>query len=182
MTFDASHIVHQIATGNRQAFAKLVEHYQHSLFAYLGRMGLPQAIAEELAQETFIRVWQNLSRFDPQRAAFSTWLFTIARRLALNELSRHSYQQEALPLDETQQIDENSDDELNNWQQRETLKRAMQRLPLDQRNLLALAYVQELNLQAIADIEDCPVGTIKSRLHRARQQLQHYWEQANEDG
>lgn len=179
MSSDVSHLLQQIAAGHDQAFAKLVELYQHSLFAYLGRMGLPQAIAEELVQETFIRVWQHLPRFDAKRAAFSTWLFTIARRLALNEMSRHAYQYETTALESFHDVDEDSEQALEYWQHRQQLQQAMYQLSLDQRNLLALAYVKELNLQAIAEIEGCPVGTIKSRLHRARQLLQHYWEQTN---
>jgi len=85
---DIQAILQHITKGNRQAFAPLVERYQRSLFSYLGRMGFSQAQAEDLAQETFIRAWQHLGQYDAHRAEFSTWLFTIARRLALNELER----------------------------------------------------------------------------------------------
>jgi RNA polymerase sigma-70 factor (ECF subfamily) len=167
-------ILKQINQGNKQAYAEIVEHYQHSLFAYLGRMGISQGMAEELAQETFLRAWQNLERFDPNKAAFSTWLFTIARRLALNELSRFAYKYESSGgeyIESTMDDNQTPGEDLTQQQQKQILTQALLKLPLDQRNLLALAYVQELELADIARIEDCPVGTIKSRLYRARQTL-----------
>lgn len=167
-------ILQQISKGNQQAYAEIVNHFQHSLFAYLGRMGISQSQAEELAQETFLRAWQNLNRFDPEKAAFSTWLFTIARRLALNELSRFSNKYESTGHESVEpETDESKtpNEDLAQKQQKQRLTQALLKLPLDQRNLLALAYVQELELADIARIEDCPVGTIKSRLYRARQAL-----------
>jgi RNA polymerase sigma-70 factor (ECF subfamily) len=167
-------ILQQINKGNKQAYADIVNHFQHSLFAYLGRMGVSQSQAEELAQEAFLRAWQNLDRFDPEKAAFSTWLFTIARRLALNELSRFSYKYESTGNEyiepETGERQTPNED-LAQKQRKQMLTQALLKLPLDQRNLLALAYVQTLELADIARIEDCPVGTIKSRLYRARQAL-----------
>ena len=93
---DIQPILQQIRQGNRQAYAPIVAHFQRPLFGYLGRMGLTQAQAEDLAQETFLRAWQALAQYDPQQAAFSTWLFTIAHRLALNELARAANKHEVV--------------------------------------------------------------------------------------
>ena len=70
---DDSPLAARAAAGDRQAYALLVQRHQRGLFGFLGRMGLTQAEAEDLAQEAFVRAWQHLPRFDPQRAAFSTW-------------------------------------------------------------------------------------------------------------
>ncbi len=85
---DIKALLQRIEGGERSAFAPVVEYFQSPLFGYLGRMGLHQEQAEEIAQETFLRAWSRLSDYDPARAEFSTWLFTIARNLALHELSR----------------------------------------------------------------------------------------------
>lgn len=171
---DIPSILQQIAKGNRQAFELLVEQFQRPLFSYLGRMGFSQAQAEDLAQETFIRAWQHLGQYDVHRAEFSTWLFTIARRLALNELERAGNRLEihwgedppnlaspdATPLEHTEQ-----------HEQQRRLQAALKRLPSLERSLLALAYSQGLDMQAIARIEGCSTGAVKVRLHRAREQL-----------
>ncbi|MGB1311056.1 MAG: sigma-70 family RNA polymerase sigma factor, partial [Leucothrix sp.] len=98
-----------IQRGDKTAFAALIGRYQKPLFAYLGKMTLPQAVAEEVAQETFIRAWQAKESFDPERAAISTWLFTIARRLALNELDRAAHRLEVSDLQN------NADAQLQRW-------------------------------------------------------------------
>ncbi len=72
------HILKRIRQGDKTAFAVLVKRFQKPLFSYLGKMGLSQTLAEEVAQEAFIRVWQSRQQFDPDRSAISTWLFTIA--------------------------------------------------------------------------------------------------------
>ena len=179
-----------IQEGDKTAFAALIGRYQKPLFAYLGKMTLPQAIAEEIAQETFIRAWQAKESFDPERASISTWLFTIARRLALNELDRAarrfevsdtpslSYSGAGSESGSQHFSDRFEDSSQSNPQERlqqaelkAALWQALRKLSLHDRSLLALAYLNELEFAVIAEIEDIPVGTVKSRLHRIRQRL-----------
>lgn len=159
----------------KAAFVELVGHYQQPLFGYLGRLGLPSGQAEEVAQETFLRVWQNLASYRPGLAAFSTWLYTIAHRLALNELTRAAARQETamdLPeLPDTACGQPQPPEQLAARQQRQRLQHALHQLPLPERSILALAYVQELPLDEVARIEGCTAGAAKVRLHRARQKL-----------
>ena len=171
--------VARAAAGEREAYAALVRQFQRPLFAFLGRMGLRQAEAEELAQETFIRAWQHLPRYDAAQGAFSTWLFTIARRLALNALDRAEHQRLQGGLDFI------ADDgaaapvcdapgpaqALQARQDGAALQAALRRLSPHDRSLLALAYVHELTLADVARIEDCTPAAAKARLHRARERL-----------
>lgn len=171
--------LNSVQHGNKSAFAAVVQHYQAPLFAYLGRMGIQQAVAEELIQETFIRAWQARERFDATQSAYSTWLFTIARRLTLNELDRAARRHEQSigndaendtvelhPTTETSPAEH-----LENQLMQKLLNQALRQLPPHERSLLALAYIQELGFSDIARIEGIPVGTVKSRLHRIRGQL-----------
>ena len=87
-------ILRQINAGDSHAFAAVVTHYQRPLFGFMGRMGLSQDLAEEIAQETFLRAWRNLGQYDPRRGQFSTWLYTIAKNLTLNELSHAVHERE----------------------------------------------------------------------------------------
>jgi RNA polymerase sigma-70 factor (ECF subfamily) len=172
-----------IQQGDKTAFAALVGRFQKPLFSYLGKMTLPQAIAEEIAQETFIRAWQAKETFDSDKASISTWLFTIARRLALNELDRASHRFEVSDQASATSSDDPTVEEFEGNQflnpqktlQRSELKQALwlalKTLSPHDRSLLALAYLKDLEFAAIAEIEGIPVGTVKSRLHRIRQQL-----------
>ncbi|NML15114.1 RNA polymerase sigma factor [Azohydromonas caseinilytica] len=168
--------VARAAAGDRTAYAALVRQFQRPLFAFLGRMGLRQAEAEELAQDTFIRAWQHLPRYDAGQAAFSTWLFTIARRLALNALDRADHQRLRTGLDAAADEEHACDapgpaQALQSRQERARLQAALRRLSPDDRSVLALAYVHELTLADVARIEGCSPTAAKARLHRARERL-----------
>src|SRR3569832_2422540 len=91
---DDEFLVRQILGGNREAFRLLVLRYQRPLFRFLGLLGFAQDAAEDLAQQTFLRVYRALGSFDPRQAKFSTWLFTIAKRLAANERQRAHHRRE----------------------------------------------------------------------------------------
>jgi RNA polymerase sigma-70 factor (ECF subfamily) len=172
----------RIAAGDRQAFAALVEQYQRPLFGFLGRMGLDQAAAEDIAQEAFLRTWANRAAFRPERASFITWLFTIARNLALNAASRHSARREAPFDDATPDIAcdrPTAFDQITRRQGQDRLRAALRALPSADRTLLALAYVEDLSHADIARIEGCSSGAIKQRAHRAKQKLRGLLEADN---
>lgn len=166
-------LLERAAAGDRQAFAELVLQYQGPLFGFLGRMGCSQAQAEDLAQEAFLRAWTHLPSFQPGRAQFSTWLFTIARNLAFNAM--HSAQQQhEVPQDgqpEPPCPQPGPEHALQQAQQSARLQAALRQLPLADRSALALVYVQDLALADVARIEGDSLAAIKTRLHRAKQRL-----------
>jgi len=170
---DLADVLQRILSGEREAFAELVGRFQQPLFGFLGRMGLSQAQAEDIAQETFLRAWCHLRDFDRRRASFPTWLYTIARRLALNELARAPGTVEvAMPMIDDQACDgPQPPDVLRADERRQRLRRALLALSVADRTLLALAYLEDLPLAEIARIEDCRTGAIRTRLHRARSRL-----------
>ncbi len=171
-------LIAQVRSGNREAFRVLVVRYERPVFRFLGAFGLPRAHVEELAQETFVRAYRHLATYDESRAAFSSWLFTIAKNLAANEVARSSHRRERLvdvyeegteAWGEVAGADPHS--ALEGAERRSLVERALSRLPEVFRSAVALAYLQELSLEEIAVIEDCSVGTVKSRIFRAKQLL-----------
>lgn len=170
------------AVDSQADFAVLVTRFQGPLFGFLGRMGFGQAQSEDLAQETFLRAWQALAQYDAQRGEFSTWLFTIARNLAINERCRKSNHHEvwegSMPIDMPSQ-EPGPSEVLACAQQREQLRSALAQLAAGDRCVLALAYVSGLDLASIARIEGCTTGAVKTRLHRARTRLAEILENPN---
>jgi RNA polymerase sigma-70 factor (ECF subfamily) len=166
---DDEQLVRQALRGEARAFEALVRRHQRPLFHYLGRMGLGQAETEDLAQEAFLRAYRQLHRFDPGRARFSTWLFTIARRLALNTIARLEHRLNR-PL-EAADHPVAAEPEAADTRLHERLHAALRTLPLKYRSPLALAYLRDLSIDDIAAVEGCAPGTVKSRIHRAKQQL-----------
>ena len=136
-------------------------------------MGCPQMQAEDLAQETFLRAWTHWPRYQPERAQLSTWLFTIARNLAYNTLQSAAQQYEIAgdSLPEVASPEPGPEQVLAQQQQSARLQAALRQLPLADRSVLALVYVQDLALADVARIEGDSLAAIKTRLHRAKQRL-----------
>jgi len=155
---DIEAIIDRIRAGDRAAFSALVRRFQNPLFSFLGRMGLAQGHAEEIAQEVFLRAWRHLGEFDRRRGAFSTWLFTLARNLALNELQRPANRHELAGVGELSEMSCARPLPLAGLLREERarlLQAAVRQLPPGDRSVLALAYVAELDQAAIARIEGC---------------------------
>ena len=171
---DDDFLVRQILDGNRDAFRLLVLRYQRPLFRFLGLLGFSSAAAEDLAQQTFLRVFRSLASFDARQSKFGTWLFTIAKRLAANERQRahHRHEHPALdPSDESLAPAVPTADPALIAERNHRLRAAMAALPAALRSTFFLSQVNQLTLDEVAAIEGCALGTVKSRIHRAREQL-----------
>lgn len=169
---DDEFLVRQILGGNRDAFRLLVLRYQRPLFRFLGLLGFAQDAAEDLAQATFLRVYRALGDFDPQRAKFSTWMFTIAKRLAANERQRaHHHREQPLEDGTVEESPPASADPAVAAERTRRLSAAIAALPDALRTTFFLSQINELTLDEVAAVEGCALGTVKSRVHRAREQL-----------
>ncbi len=168
---DDGFLVRQVLAGQRDAFRQLVLRYQRPVFRFLGLLGVRPAAVEDVAQETFLRAFRHLADFDPRRARFSTWLFTIARRLAINEGQRAHNRVEVAEIEPA--VDQHADasGQLIERERAARLRRALARLPVRLRAALVMVQMEGLSLDEVATVEGCAVGTIKSRAFRARQLL-----------
>jgi RNA polymerase sigma-70 factor (ECF subfamily) len=167
------------ARGDHLAFGRIVEAHQSKIFAYLGRMGLDRATAEDIAQDTFLRVWRNASQYNPKLGSLTTWILTIARNLALTHLSRSGRGVEIQCAEKARESVSDlpqPDEQLLAKQRRERLLAALDHLSPADRSLLAASYVDDLGLADIARIECCSSGAAKMRLHRARMRLRQILE------
>jgi len=180
-SMDDRFLVEQSARGNPKAFKILILRYQRMVFFYLRNFPFPEQVREDLAQETFLRAYRNIGRFDPEKgAAFSTWLMTIARNLALNERARVGPRKERSVGDQEYGGVEKDPQEI--LEQRRLISRvreAIRRLPEGFHTAVVLSYFDELSLEEIAQIENCPVGTVKSRVFRGKQVLRQLLEKEN---
>ena len=166
--------VRQAARGDHHAFGRIVEAHQGKIFAYLGRMGIDRATAEDIAQDTFLRVWRNAGEFNPKRGSLTTWILTIARNLALTRLSRPERRRESQAPEMADAVVSDlplPDARLLARQRQTRLRTALGQLSLADRSLLAASYFDDLGVADIARIEGCSAGAVKVRLHRARVRL-----------
>ncbi len=155
--------------GDRQAFGELVELHRQGVINVVYRMcGDPQ-LAEEAAQEAFIRVWQNVQRYNP-RFAFRSWVYRIALNVAIDDLRRRkeTVDIEAEPLAADPESPEAS---LERKERSGRVRQAVLDLPPASRAVLVLREYEELTYQEIAEALDIPIGTVMSRLNYARSQI-----------
>ena len=180
---DDRFLVEQSAQRNPNAFKILVLRYQRMVFFYLKNFAFPEQVREDLAQETFLRAYRNIARFDPEKgAAFSTWLMTIARNLALNERAKAGFRKEragGLRDEEAGGTEKGPQEVLELRRLKARVQEALSRLPEKFHTAVVLSYFDDLSLEEIAQIEDCPVGTIKPRVFRGKQFLRQILEREN---
>jgi RNA polymerase sigma factor (sigma-70 family) len=165
-------LIRQILDGNSNAFKFLVLRYQKSIFRYLRSFGIADPQVEEVAQDVFIKSYKALRDYNQEISQFNTWLFAIAKNCALNAISKHSYFCEVLSEDEPEDINfETPLLALEKVDLKKSLSYSIDQLPLSFRNVIALFHLNEMSLEEVAEIEQCSLGTVKSRLHRAKAML-----------
>jgi len=176
---DDSELVIRFLDGEERAFNELVERYNGRLLNFVYRTTGDRQRAEDLVQETFIRVYRHIHRFDTNRK-FSTWIYTIASNLAKNELRNRS--RNPLVLFQTIKKNWEADERPLEWEDntyrpddlfrkrhlKQLVDEAVTHLPDHHRTVFVLREMEGKTYEEIAEITGCNLGTVKSRLNRAR--------------
>lgn len=158
-------------SADRDSFVRIYDHFMPRVCRYLRGLGSPGVIAEELAQESLLRLWQHAASYDPARSAVGTWLFRIARNLHFDRMrrdagrSRFAYQAEDLPTG----FDANETEDYVDCTQ---LRSRIDALSPVQARLIRMSYLEAKSHQEIASELNMPLGTVKSHLRRAFLRLQ----------
>jgi RNA polymerase sigma-70 factor (ECF subfamily) len=172
-------LLQSFISGNEDAFQLIVKRYTGPIVNYVNSMICDYDMAVDLAQETFIRVFQNARRYE-RKYQFSTWIYRIATNLAIDEIRSRkrrgrfffmnafpNYERDEIKL-EISDGKPAPDELLSNRELRGTLAQAISCLPPKYRTVFVLKEVHELSYPEIAEILDESEGTVKSRLHRAK--------------
>ncbi|HWD92311.1 MAG TPA: sigma-70 family RNA polymerase sigma factor [Verrucomicrobiae bacterium] len=172
----------RVKQGDTVAFAELVEKYKQPVMNLAYRTLRDATEAEDLAQNVFVQVYKSAARYQTT-AKFSTWLFTIARNLCLNEIRRRSrHPAESLdaphPEQEDQPLQQFEDkktfsppESLLQGELEQKIERALAELPENQRSALLLCRQDELSYEEIAEVLGCSLSATKSLIHRGRETL-----------
>ncbi len=177
---DDRSLAERAKAGDRKAFDELYAKYKRPIVNFAYRMIGNRQTAEEIAQETFIRVYMKIAHFDT-RGKVSSWIYAIASNLAKNELRDRKYFHD-IPLETPvaggdravslwQVIADGHarpDQEIQAREREESIQKVLDSIPLRYRDVLVLCDIQGLSYEEVSGVLGCPVGTIASRLSRAR--------------
>tara|TARA_R110002020_G_scaffold2136_4_gene9767 strand:- start:3533 stop:4198 length:666 start_codon:yes stop_codon:yes gene_type:complete len=164
----ASLLLRVAETRDKAALAALFKHFGPRVKSMMLKLGAGEALAEDLVQETFVSVWRKAALYSNQRGAASTWIFTIARNLRIDQLRRQSNR----PYEDLESLELASDAPLGSAlvEQRQVIDRvtvALKGLPAEQQDVVRLSFIHDMPHAQIAESLGVPLGTVKSRLRLA---------------
>lgn len=162
-------LIAEIAAGSRVAFRRLHKSFYGRLVGFALRTGLSPDLADEAASDTLLAVWKSAARFEG-RSKGSTWIFGIAYKQTMRRHRRTRLDRESVPWEDVSEITGGNVTSLQ-AENRTDIVAALSQLPADYRALVEMTYIWGLSVHEAAEIAGCPVGTIKSRMSRAREML-----------
>ena len=183
---DEAELIERARAGDTKAFGVLVERYQRRVVGVAMAVVHDQEDALELAQETFVRAFENVGKFE-SRSSFSTWLYRIAANIAI-DFRRRERRHPTMRGDEAeielQRLPSKLGDafkETQRGEMAERIRRALDQLTPEHRAAILLREVEGLSYDEISDVLQCPRGTVMSRLHYARNHLREMLKDLAED-
>jgi RNA polymerase sigma-70 factor (ECF subfamily) len=174
-------LVERVQRGDQKAFALLVEKYQRKLGRLLARMIRDQAEVEDVVQESFIKAYRALPNFRGD-SAFYTWLYRIGINTAKNHLvamGRRPSLSNDIEVEDAENFEDGDElrtvdtpeTELMTKELAQTVKQAIEALPQELKTAISLRELDGLSYEEIAELMQCPIGTVRSRIFRARESV-----------
>jgi len=174
-TFDEASLVQRLVERDESALSELYTQYGRLVYSIAMRTVQNPHLAEEVTQDTFLKLWDQPERWDPQRGRFTSWLLAITRYTAIDHLRKEQRRplQNALEWDDARLGHSALVDELT-WEDGRMLHDYMERLPEEQEQAIELAFFQGMSHSEMAEYLNLPLGTVKTRVRLALRKLKSY--------
>jgi RNA polymerase sigma-70 factor (ECF subfamily) len=173
--FTDEEIINKYKEGERESFKLLVLRYTSSIFNFVSRLS-DRENAKDITQDTFIKAWKKISKFDPGKASFKTWLFAIAKNTAMDFLRKKKTLvftemptlKNEISFEETVADEDILPDKvLEKIQNKEMLDTVLEKLSIEEREIISLHYQEDMTFEVIGQILGIPINTAKSKHRRA---------------
>ena len=172
-------LVERCRSGDEGAFQELIDRYKDLVFALIARTVQDRSRAEDLAQEVFLRIHRGLPYFRGE-ARLSTWIYRIVANVCVQEQTRPRAPGASVSLDDARTservVPSAADRQFGDLELRDRLEKAISRLPANYRLLIAAHYLDGVQYDDLAEALELPIGTVKTQLFRAKQQLRRLLE------
>jgi len=168
-------LINRTLTGDERAFGLLVDKYKKRIYYLALRMTHNHDVADELAQESFVRAYQALNRFK-RGLSFYTWIYKICLNLTINFIKREKFTVSTDDFEETTLPDslityDSQLEQIISSEQAAVVRMELEKIPSEQKAAFLLKTYEDLSYEQIAEIMECSIGTVMSRLYRARAKL-----------
>ena len=161
------------STRDRECFMRIYDHFMPRLCRYLNGLGAPHGVAEDLAQEVLLKLWNRADLYDPERSSLGTWLYRVARNLHIDRVRREHIWVHAHEVVEQAAEEEDGGGTLAELHTEHVrLKQRLDELSATQARLIRMSYFEAKTHAEIANELNMPLGTVKSHIRRAFLQLQ----------
>ncbi|MCB9134324.1 MAG: sigma-70 family RNA polymerase sigma factor [Anaerolineales bacterium] len=165
-------LIRLVAQQNREALGELYDRYNRLVYSLALYMVGDQPAAEEITQDAFTRLWAQADSYRPEQAKVKTWLVTITRNRAIDELRRRKVRPSAVLLEEAWNFSENNlEEKVDGRAQRIRIREALNELPSEQKQVMVMAYFGGYSQTEISNELAMPLGTVKTRMRLAMQKL-----------
>ncbi|MFO1444114.1 RNA polymerase sigma factor [Bacillus sp. Bva_UNVM-123] len=163
--------IQEVLAGNKQGYAYIINKYKNQLYATILRMTKNPQDAQDLVQEAFIKIYEQLGKYDG-KGSFSSWLYRVAFNHCMDEFRKKSYQMRRVEINEELMEDSKHPEVIFLKKEKSRqLERLISTLPDDERMIILLRYVNELCYDEISELVEVPVSTVRNKLHRAKKKM-----------
>ena len=180
--FDEAKLVQRLIAQDQSALSELYQQFGGLVYSIALRVVQTPSLAEEVTQDTFLKIWHQPSSWDPERGKFVSWLLTITRYTAIDLLRK----EQRRPIRDSVELDDLRigmrgimDDP--SWQDGRLLRSLMERLPQEQVQVIELAFFEGMSHSEMAEYLNLPLGTVKTRVRLGLQKLKALWVDATEN-
>ncbi|MFD2446902.1 RNA polymerase sigma factor [Bacillus sp. CGMCC 1.16607] len=163
--------IQEVLAGNKQAYAHIINKYKNQVYASVLRMTKNPQDAQDLVQESFIKVYHQLGKYDAT-GSFASWLFRVTINHCMDEFRKKSNQIKKEEMTDETLVNSNYPEVIFlKKEKNRQLERLIATLPEDERIIILLRYVNELSYDEISELVDLPISTVRNKLHRAKKKM-----------
>jgi RNA polymerase sigma-70 factor, ECF subfamily len=175
VAFDEAELMQRLIDRDQSALSELYDQFGRLVYSIAMRTVQNSNLADEVTQDTFLKIWEHPTRWDPQRGRFTSWLLAITRYTAIDHLRKDQRRplQNSVELDDMRLGQAALVDDLS-WQDGRMLHELMERLPEEQEQAIELAFFQGMSHTEMAEYLNLPLGTVKTRVRLALRKLKYY--------
>ncbi len=173
-------LMQQIAQKDQAALSGLYGRYGSLVYSLALRVLQNTQLAEEVTQDTFLDVWHHPDKWDASKGQLSSWLLTVTRYTAIDRL-RKTLRRPETDLDEARTVTENDWIHDPLWQDGQLLRSLLVKLPIDQRQLIEMAFFGGMTHSELAAASNLPLGTVKTRVRMGLQKLKGLWQESTKE-